>query len=120
MTGDSGGSAGDLLALLDCYGSVTRSDLVRLSGLPRTTVTGIVNDLIDRGLVVEHAAGGSGQAARAGRPARPLSLAGPPALTAVLACGRTGIEAALVTYPGQIVARSSTQEVSTTAPVASS
>ena len=111
MTGDSGGSAGDLLALLDCYGSVTRSDLVRLSGLPRTTVTGIVNDLIDRGLVVEHAAGGSGQAARAGRPARPLSLAGPPTLTAVLACGRSGIEAALVTYPGQIAARSSTLEV---------
>jgi predicted NBD/HSP70 family sugar kinase len=111
MTGDSGGSAGDLLALLECFGSATRSDLVRLSGLPRTTVTGVVSDLIERELVVEHAAGGSGPTGHAGRPARPLSLAGPPALTAVLACGRTGIEAALVTYPGQIVARSSTQEV---------
>ena len=109
MTGDSGGSAGDLLALLECYGSVTRSDLVRLSGLPRTTVTGMVSDLIDRGLVMEHA-GGHGPAARAGRPARPLSLAGPPTLTAVLACGRSGIEAALVTYPGQIAARSSTRK----------
>jgi hypothetical protein len=111
MTGDSGGSAGDLLALLECFGSATRSDLVRLSGLPRTTVTGMVSDLIGRELVVEHTAGGSGQTGHAGRPARPLSLAGPPALTAVLACGRTGIEAALVTYPGQIVARSSIQEV---------
>jgi predicted NBD/HSP70 family sugar kinase len=111
MTGDSGGSAGDLLSLLECYGSVTRSDLVRLSGLPRTTVTGMVSDLIDRGLVMEQTAGGSGQAARAGRPARPLSLAGPPTLTAVLACGRAGIEAALVTYPGRIAARASTREV---------
>jgi predicted NBD/HSP70 family sugar kinase len=111
MTGDSGGSAGNLLALLECFGSATRSDLVRLSGLPRTTVTGMVSDLIERELVVEHAAGGSGQAGHAGRPARPLSLAGPPALTAVLACGRTGIEAALVTYPGQIVARASAQQV---------
>jgi predicted NBD/HSP70 family sugar kinase len=111
MTGDSGGTAIELLALLECFGPVTRSDLVRHSGLPRTTVTGMVSDLIERELVVEHAAGGPGQTGQAGRPARRLSLAGPPALTAVLACGRTGIEAALVTIPGQIVARSSTREV---------
>jgi len=111
MTGHLGGNTGELLALLECFGPVTRSDLVRLSGLPRTTVTGMVGDLIERELVVERAVGGSGQAAQAGRPPRSLSLAGPATLTAVLSCRQTGIEAALVTYPGEIVARSSTREV---------
>jgi len=111
VTGDSGGNAGELLALLECFGSVTRSDLVRLSGLPRTTVTGMVSDLIERELVVERAAGGPGQAAQAGRPPRSLSLAGPPALTAVLSSGESGLEAAIVTYPGEIVARASSPEV---------
>ncbi|MGD0704880.1 MAG: ROK family protein [Trebonia sp.] len=112
MTGDSGGNAGELLALLECFGSVTRSDLVRLSGLPRTTVTGMVSDLIERGRVVEHAAAAPGQAAQAGRPPRSLSVTRPPALTAVLCCGESGLEAGLVTYPGEIAARASTQEVS--------
>jgi predicted NBD/HSP70 family sugar kinase len=130
-TVDAGGNAGELLALLECFGSVTRSDLVRLSGLPRTTVTGMVSDLIERELVVERAAGvpGSAQAPHAarasqithahqeahasqvGRPPRSLALVRPPTLTAVLSCGESGIEAGLVTYPGEIVARSSTREV---------
>lgn len=111
MTSDSGGGAGELLALLECFGSATRAELVRLSGLPRTTVTGMISDFIERELVVERAASGPGQAVQVGRPPRFLALTGPPALTAVLSCGRSGIEAALVTYQGQIAARSSTGEV---------
>jgi predicted NBD/HSP70 family sugar kinase len=120
VTGDAGGNAAELLALLECFGSVTRSDLVRLSGLPRTTVTGMISDLIERGLVAERADRAPARASRppsaprataAGRPPRSLSLAGPPALTAVLSCGESGIEAGLVTYPGEIVARSSSLEV---------
>jgi predicted NBD/HSP70 family sugar kinase len=119
-TGDAGGNARELLALLECFGPVTRSDLVRLSGLPRTTVTGMVSDLIERDLVVERDAREPARAPRppsvpsttqAGRPPRSLSLAGPPTLTAVLSCGESGIEAGLVTYPGEIVARSSSLEV---------
>jgi predicted NBD/HSP70 family sugar kinase len=103
-----GGSAGELLALLECSGPVTRTDLVRLSGLPRTTVTGTIGDLIERGLVVERAAAGNpAQPAAAGRPPRTLGLARPPTLTAVLSCGEADVEAALVTYPGEIVARAS-------------
>jgi len=105
MPYEPGGSAGELLALLECSGPLTRSDLVRLSGLPRTTVTGMVGDLISRELVVEAATGQADRAAQAGRPPRTLASAAPPTVTAVLACGRTGIEAALVTYPGEIVAR---------------
>jgi predicted NBD/HSP70 family sugar kinase len=105
------GNAAELLALIECSGPVTRSDLAQLSGLPRTTVTGMVGDLIGRELVVERAANGPGQAAQAGRPPRSLSLAGPPTLTAVLSCRESGVEAALVTYPGEIVARSSSPEI---------
>jgi predicted NBD/HSP70 family sugar kinase len=123
MTGDSGGNAGELLALLECFGSVTRSDLVRLSGLPRTTVTGMVSDLIERGLIVELAIGGpaqapglpaappTAQAGQAGRPPRFLSAAAPPTLTAVLSLRESGLEAALITYPGEFVARAATQEL---------
>ena len=119
-TGDAGGNAVELVALLECFGSVTRSDLVRLSGLPRTTVTGMVSDLIERGLVVERADRAPADASRppsaprttpAGRPPRSLSLAGRPTLTAVLSCGESGIEAGLVTFPGEIVARSSSLEI---------
>ena len=122
MTGDEGGNAGELLALLECFGSITRSDLVRLSGLPRTTVTGTVSDLIERDLVVERTAReprmsstlrtpSMPRATQTGRPPRSLSLAAPPTLTAVLSCGESGIEAGLVTYPGEIVARSSSLEI---------
>jgi len=40
-----------------------------------------------------------------------LASAAPPTVTAVLSCGRAGIEAALVTYPGQIIARSASTRV---------
>src|ERR1700722_6554505 len=111
MPYEPGGSAGELLALLGCSGPLTRSDLVRLSGLPRTTVTGMVGDLISRELIVERTTGQADRTTQAGRPPRTLASAAPPTVTAVLSCGRTGVEAALVTYPGQIVARLSSTEV---------
>lgn len=111
MPYDPGGSAGELLALLECSGPLTRSDLVRLSGLPRTTVTGMVGDLISRELIVERTTGQADRTTQAGRPPRTLASAAPPTVTAVLSCGRAGIEAALVTYPGQIIARLSSTEV---------
>jgi predicted NBD/HSP70 family sugar kinase len=109
-----GGSAGELLVLIECYGPLTRAELVGFSGLPRTTVTGLVTDLIRRGQVTEQAGAdqepGTGRermAQRAGRPARTLTSSGPPTLVGVLSCSRSGIEAALVTYAGRIVARAS-------------
>src|ERR1700722_13716616 len=95
MPYEPGGSAGELLALLECSGPLTRSDLVRLSGLPRTTVTGMVGDLISRELIVERTTGQADRTTQAGRPPRTLAAAAPPT----------------VTYPGQIIARLSSTEV---------
>src|SRR3984957_894220 len=110
MPYEPGGSAGELLALLECSGPLTRSDLVRLSGLPRTTVTGMVGDLVSRELIVERRTGQADRTPQAGRPPRTLASAAPPTVTAVLSCGRSGIEAALVTYPGQVIARLSSAD----------
>jgi predicted NBD/HSP70 family sugar kinase len=110
MPYEPGGSAGELLALLECSGPLTRSDLVRLSGLPRTTVTGMVGDLISRELIAERTTVQADRTTQAGRPPRTLASAAPPTVTAVLSCGRSGVEAALVTYPGQIIARLSSTE----------
>src|SRR3984957_12558760 len=110
MPYEPGGSAGELLALLECSGPLTRSDLVRLSGLPRTTVTGMVGDLISRERSVERTTGQADRTTQAGPPPRPLAAAAPPTVAAVLSCGRSGIEAALVTCPGQIIARLSSAD----------
>src|ERR1700679_2121397 len=132
MLDERGASAGGLLALIECHGPLTRAELVSRSGLPRTTVTGLVADLIGRGQVTEtgadqdHTTDGERTAGRPpralaqrpdrpsgtlaqrpGRPPRTLTLSGPPTLVGVLSCSRSGIEAALVTYAGQIVARAS-------------
>lgn len=53
-------------------GTASRSDLVRLTGLSRTTVASLLGDLIDRGLVVENG-DGPGRGSR-GRPAGLLRL----------------------------------------------
>jgi predicted NBD/HSP70 family sugar kinase/biotin operon repressor len=63
------------LRILDALrheGAASRPDLVRLTGLSRTTVTGIVDVLQDQGLVVEQEANGTGRAV--GRPAMLLRL----------------------------------------------
>ena len=108
MSDELGGSAGELLALIECYGPLTRAELAGRSGLPRTTATGLVTDLIRRGQITEQPGTDHERTAqRAGRPARTLRLSGPPTLVGVLSCSRSGIEAALVTYAGRIVARAS-------------
>jgi predicted NBD/HSP70 family sugar kinase len=114
MPDELGGSAGELLALIECYGPLTRAELGDLAGLPRTTVTGLVTDLIRRSHVTEQdgidqepGTGREHLALRAGRPPRALIAGGPPAVVGVLSCSRSGIEAGLVTYPGEIVARAS-------------
>jgi predicted NBD/HSP70 family sugar kinase len=71
----------------------------------------MVGDLISRELIVERTTGQAGRTAQAGRPPRTLASAAPPTVIAVLSCGRSGVESALVTYPGQIVARASSPEV---------
>src|SRR5919205_610899 len=51
-------------------GSASRTDLVKLTGLSRTTITTLVGDLHARGLVIEDANGGDrGERPGRGRPA---------------------------------------------------
>jgi predicted NBD/HSP70 family sugar kinase len=94
-----------LMGLLECWGPVTRAELAALAGLPRTTVTGIVSDLLSRRLVAEHRADTGERGA--GRPAATLSLAGPPRLVGVVSCGEGIITASLLSYAGQVLARRS-------------
>ena len=100
-----------LTGLLECWGPITRAELAVLAGLPRTTVTGIVSDLLRRGVVVEQHVPGERSA---GRPPKALSLAGPSRLVGVLSCGEDIITASLLSFPGQVIARRS----STIAPAA--
>jgi predicted NBD/HSP70 family sugar kinase len=95
-----------LTGLLECWGPVTRAELTVLAGLPRTTVTGIVGDLLRRGVVVERHAPAALRAG--GRPPKALSLAGPPRLVGMLSCGEGIITASLLTYSGRVISRRST------------
>src|SRR5690348_1425099 len=52
---------------------MSRASLAATLALPKSTVVGLVEDLIERGLVVEQEAGPQGR----GRPAKLLTLAGP-------------------------------------------
>ncbi|MBQ1013602.1 hypothetical protein KBX53_22160, partial [Micromonospora sp. M51] len=56
-----------LLAQLRSAGPLSRADLIRLTGLSRTTLFDIIGDLIARGVVVEREPALSGQRGR-GRP----------------------------------------------------
>jgi predicted NBD/HSP70 family sugar kinase len=65
----------------------TRSDLTRLTGLNRSTVAGLVGDLVERGLAEEHETSSEGQV---GRPSplvapsdRPLAIAVNPEIDAI-------------------------------------
>jgi predicted NBD/HSP70 family sugar kinase/biotin operon repressor len=60
-----------VLDALRGHGRTSRAELARITGLSRTTVSGLVNDLIDRGLVVEH---GAASGSQPGRPGVLLSL----------------------------------------------
>lgn len=58
-----------VLHALRAADSPTLTDLVQVTGLSRPTVEGVVEGLIETGLVVEAAAEGARRAARGGRPA---------------------------------------------------
>src|SRR6266498_2844376 len=57
------------------HGSVSRADLARITGLSHTTVSSLVAELANRGLLAEQPVGG--QRAGTGRPPVLLSLAAP-------------------------------------------
>ncbi|GLW06253.1 sugar kinase [Microtetraspora sp. NBRC 13810] len=64
------GSPGDVLTLISAGSATTRSDLARVTGLARSTISQRVDALIERGLVLETESGES----TGGRPPRQLRL----------------------------------------------
>jgi predicted NBD/HSP70 family sugar kinase len=93
-----------VLATLRQHGELRRSQLARLSGLPRSTIADAVARLQSAGIVVERAAPSAG-ATRAGRPPNLLALAAPRGLIGVLALTHGTLQAGIVGFDGTLHAR---------------
>jgi len=92
-----------VLAELECRGPLTRTALAAQSGLPRTTVAGLIARLIDHGLIVEREALPSG----VGRPPRQLTLAEPPRVVGVVSGGEAAGSVSLLSLSGELLGRTS-------------
>jgi predicted NBD/HSP70 family sugar kinase len=90
-------------------GPVSRSDLSRAIGLPRSTTTALVAELLRDGLITEAPAKSGGAGSGSGRPATLLSLRTPDGLVAGFDFGHRHIRVAVATGEGQILAEESTQ-----------
>ncbi|MGA8112994.1 MAG: ROK family protein, partial [Actinocatenispora sp.] len=91
-----------LQALFD-LGPTSRAELARLVGVNRSTITAIVQPLIDTGILIEGEplpAGGSG-----GKPARPLGLSPAASPIGALQVMPGRVRAALVSITGDVLAQ---------------
>ncbi|MEU7861926.1 ROK family transcriptional regulator [Nonomuraea sp. NPDC049141] len=94
------GSPGDVLTLISAGSATTRSDLARLTGLARSTISQRVDALIERGLVSET---GSGEST-GGRPPRQLRLHTEDHAFAGVDLGATHCRIALMDISGNVLA----------------
>ncbi|MFI7641990.1 ROK family transcriptional regulator [Nonomuraea sp. NPDC049400] len=94
------GSAGDVLTLISAGSATTRSDLARLTGLARSTISQRVDALIERGLVEETESGES----TGGRPPRQLRLQTEDHAFAGVDLGATHCRVALMDISGNVLA----------------
>ena len=90
-----------VLAEIAMRDEISRKDLTAQLELPRATVTGIVRDLLARGLVVARDSVVTG---RRGRPAEVLALAGPATVIGVLSPTADVLRVAVVTVSGRVLA----------------
>lgn len=90
-----------VLAEIARHDEISRADLGRRLDLPKATLTAIVRDLIDRGLVVDRDTVAAG--AR-GRPATVLALAGRPTGIGVLSWSTGALKVAVATPGGRVLA----------------
>jgi predicted NBD/HSP70 family sugar kinase len=91
-----------LVAVLGRHGELSRGQLARLSGLPRSTITDAVARLQRHGIVVEGAAGGAVGHSRSGRPPKLLALAAPPGLVGVIALTHESLQAGVLGFDGTL------------------
>ena len=94
-------NAARALSALTDHGEMSRAELATMLELPKSTVVGVVDDLIERGLVTE---GSPRPAGRAGRPAKVLSLAGPRRVVGVAVWSVGKLRVAIADPHGQIMA----------------
>ncbi|SEM86366.1 ROK family transcriptional regulator [Nonomuraea pusilla] len=94
------GSPGDVLTLISTGSATTRSDLARVTGLARSTISQRVDALIERGLVEETETGES----TGGRPPRQLRLHTEEHAFAGVDLGATHCRVALMDISGEILA----------------
>src|ERR1700733_11236711 len=87
---------------------VSRSVLSRAIGLPRSTTTALVAELLREGVITESPSRGGGAGSGSGRPATLLSLRRPDGLVAGFDFGHRHIRVAVATSEGQILAEEST------------
>ncbi|MFF3569946.1 ROK family transcriptional regulator [Nocardia jiangxiensis] len=95
-----GVSAGDVLGLIRSNEVVTRADIRRLTGLSRTAVTLRVEQLLERGLVVERADGGS----TGGRPPTRLMFNPESGLVLAASTGASRAQVAVCDLAGRVLA----------------
>ncbi|WP_084959377.1 ROK family transcriptional regulator [Thermoactinospora rubra] len=95
-----GGSPGDVLTLISAGSATTRSDLARLTGLARSTISQRVDALIECGLVQETVTGES----TGGRPPRQLRLHTDNSAVAGVDLGATHCRIAVMDLTGRVLA----------------
>lgn len=94
-----------VLQALTWADGLTRTVLATDLGMPKATVTGLVDSLIARGLVSEQPAASS--RGKAGRPAKVLSATGPSPTAGVVVLSGGQMVAGVVTFSGRVLARAS-------------
>ena len=97
-----------LVEMIRDPGPISRSQLSRAIGLPRSTTTALVAELLQEGLIDEAPARSGGAGSGSGRPATLLSLHRPDGLVAGFDFGHRHIRVAVATSEGQILAEEST------------
>jgi predicted NBD/HSP70 family sugar kinase len=98
-----------LVAMIRDDGPVSRSELSRAIGLPRSTTTALVAELLREGLITEAPARRGGAGSGSGRPATLLSLRKPDGLVAGFDFGHRHLRVAVATGEGHILAEESIQ-----------
>ncbi|MBV8711280.1 MAG: ROK family transcriptional regulator [Solirubrobacterales bacterium] len=98
-----------LVTMIRDAGPVSRSELARAIGLPRSTTTALVAELLREGLIAESPARSGGVGSGSGRPATLLSLRKPDGLVTGFDFGHRHIRVAVATGEGQILAEESDQ-----------
>jgi predicted NBD/HSP70 family sugar kinase len=98
-----------ITSLLGSGGPQSRADLARASGLSRTTVSSLVSELLDNGLVVEGESRGTPFKGGSGRPPLLVTLAVRPGFVAGVDIGHRHVRVAVSDRSAKILAEVETQ-----------